>query len=46
MEFTLNERRMKRSDLGELVSCYNPENRNQRKATQRAAPSAARDASF
>ena len=32
MEFTLKERRMKRADLDEFVSCYNPENRNQRKA--------------
>jgi len=32
MEFTLKERRMKRSDLDEFVSCYNPENRNQRKS--------------
>jgi type I restriction enzyme M protein len=32
MEFTLKERRMKRSDLDEFVSCFNPENRNQRKA--------------
>jgi type I restriction enzyme M protein len=31
-EFTLKERRMKRSDLDEFVACYNPENRNQRKA--------------
>lgn len=31
-EFTLKERRMKRADLDEFVSCYNPENRNQRKA--------------
>jgi type I restriction enzyme M protein len=32
MEFTLKERRMKRSDLDEFVRSYNPENRNQRKA--------------
>jgi len=32
MEFTLKERRMKRADLDEFVTCYNPENRNQRKA--------------
>jgi type I restriction enzyme M protein len=32
MEFTLKERRMKRPDLDEFVSCYNPANRNQRKA--------------
>jgi type I restriction enzyme M protein len=31
-EFTLKERRMKRVDLDEFVSSYNPENRNQRKA--------------
>lgn len=31
IEFTLKERRMKRPDLDEFVSCYNPENRNQRK---------------
>jgi type I restriction enzyme M protein len=31
-EFTLKERRMKRADLDEFVGCYNPENRNQRKA--------------
>ena len=33
MHFTLKQRRMKRADLDEFVSCYNPENRHQRKAT-------------
>jgi type I restriction enzyme M protein len=32
-EFTLKQRRMARTDLDEFVSCYNPENRNKRKAT-------------
>jgi type I restriction enzyme M protein len=32
-EFTLKQRRMTRSDLDEFVACYNPENRNKRKAT-------------
>ena len=32
-EFTLKQRRMAREDLDEFVKCYNPDNRNQRKAT-------------
>src|SRR5262249_19480324 len=30
-EFTLKQRRMTRADLDEFVTCYHPENRNQRK---------------
>ena len=33
VHFTLKTNRMKRSDLDEFVACYNPENRQQRKAT-------------
>jgi type I restriction enzyme M protein len=32
-DFTLKTRRMTRADLDEFVACYNPVNRNQRKAT-------------
>jgi type I restriction enzyme M protein len=32
-DFTLKTRRMTRADLDEFVKCYNPANRNQRKAT-------------
>jgi type I restriction enzyme M protein len=32
-EFTLKQRRMTRADLDEFVTCYNPDNRNQRKPT-------------
>src|SRR5579885_3657293 len=32
-DFTLKTRRMTRADLDEFVACYNPANRNQRKAT-------------
>jgi type I restriction enzyme M protein len=32
-EFTLKQRRLTRPDLDEFVRCYNPDNRNQRKAT-------------
>jgi len=32
-EFTLKQRRMTRADLDEFVTCYHPENRNQRKPT-------------
>jgi type I restriction enzyme M protein len=33
MHFTLKERPLRRADLDEFVSCYNPENRHKRKAT-------------
>ena len=33
MHFTLKTKPLKREDLDEFVECYNPENRNQRKAT-------------
>jgi type I restriction enzyme M protein len=31
--FTLKTKRMKRSDIDEFVKCFNPENRNKRRAT-------------
>jgi len=39
MHFTLKTSSLQRSDLDEFVKCYNPENRHQRKATWKDAPS-------
>jgi type I restriction enzyme M protein len=36
--FTLKTNPLKRSDLDDFVKCYNPENRNRRKETERFKP--------
>ena len=37
-DFTLKTRQLVRSDLDDFVTCYNPDNRQERKATERFRP--------